>query len=183
MATTHRWFIAASPAGPAFVAHHDGRVSGLLIAGDKGKASGVDDFIAYMRNEVGADVVVDPDPDLRLVAQVHEALAQSRTDVPVDLSSRSSFHQQVLRAAVGIPKGEVRTYSELASAVGRPKAARAVGQAMARNPVSLLVPCHRVVPSSGDVGNYGYGPDLKRELLAREGVIFSERGEPLRDKE
>ena len=65
----------------------------------------------------------------------------------------------------------VRTYGELAAAVGRPNAARAVGTAMARNPVPLLVPCHRVVPSSRGVGNYGYSPELKAKLLANEGAV------------
>ena len=96
----------------------------------------------------------------------------ARTDVPVDLSSRSVFHQEVLRATARIPRGEVRTYGELAAIVGRPRAARAVGTAMARNPVPLLVPCHRVVPSSGGVGNYGFGSDLKAKLLAGEGVVL-----------
>ena len=75
-------------------------------------------------------------------------------------------------ATARIPRGEVRTYGELAAIVGRPRAARAVGTAMARNPVPLLVPCHRVVPSSGGVGNYGFGSDLKAKLLAGEGVVL-----------
>ncbi|MXW89512.1 MAG: MGMT family protein [Acidimicrobiaceae bacterium] len=125
-----------------------------------------------MRDEVGTDVEPDPDPDPKLVARVGEALATGRTDVPVDLSSRSEFHQEVLRATARIPRGEVRTYGELAEIVGRPRAARAVGTAMARNPVPLLVPCHRVVPSSGGVGNYGYRPELKAKLLAGEGVVL-----------
>ncbi|MCY3617276.1 MAG: MGMT family protein, partial [Acidimicrobiaceae bacterium] len=129
-------------------------------------------FVDYMRDEVGTDVEPDPDPDPKLVARVGEALATGRTDVPVDLSSRSEFHQEVLRATARIPRGEVRTYGELAEIVGRPRAARAVGTAMARNPVPLLVPCHRVVPSSGGVGNYGYRPELKAKLLAGEGVVL-----------
>ena len=168
---THLWFMADSPAGPVFVAHANGWVSGLQITPggcepDPGR------FVDYMRDEVGADIEPDPDPDPKLVARVSEALATGRTDVPVDLSSRSPFHQEVLRATARIPCGEVRTYGELASIVGRPRAARAVGTAMARNPVPLLVPCHRVVPSSGGVGNYGFGSDLKTKLLANEGVTL-----------
>ena len=167
----HLWFTADSPAGPVFVAHSNGWVSGLQITPD-GCEPDPGRFVDYMRNEVGADVEPDPDPDPKLVNRVSEALATGRTDVPVDLSSRSDFHQEVLRATARIPCGEVRTYGELAEIVGRPRAARAVGTAMARNPVPLLVPCHRVVPSSGGVGNYGFGSGLKAKLLAGEGVVL-----------
>ncbi len=168
---THLWFTADSPAGPVFVAHSNGWVSGLLIAPDS-REPDPGRFVDYMRDEVGTDVEPDPEPDPKLVARVGEALATGRTDVPVDLSSRSEFHQEVLRATARIPRGEVRTYGELAEIVGRPRAARAVGTAMARNPVPLLVPCHRVVPSSGGVGNYGLGKGLKAKLLAGEGVVL-----------
>ena len=188
MGLPHLWFTCSSPAGPVFVAHRGRRVSGLLIAAEsrrgrkpagdaeefaEGSVQGfAEEFARYMRHNVGGAAEADPDPDPAWVARVGEALAAGRTDVPVDLSSRSPFHREVLLAAADIPSGEVRTYSELASAVGRPRAARAAGQAMARNPVPLLIPCHRVVPASGGVGNYGYGPDLKRKLLAREGVVI-----------
>ena len=165
----HLWFTADSPAGPVFVAHSNGWVSGLQIT-PGGREPDPGRFVDYMHDEVGTDVEPDPDPDPKLVARVSEALATGRTDVPVDLSSRSPFQQEVLRATARIPRGEVRTYGELAAVVGRPRAARAVGTAMARNPVPLLVPCHRVVPSSGGVGNYGNSPDLKAELLANEGA-------------
>ena len=169
---THLWLMADSPAGPVFVAHCHGWVSGLLIARDGDETVDPDGFVDYMHDEVGVDAAADPDPDPKLVARVSEALAEGRTDVPVDLTSRSPFHQEVLRATTRIPHGEVRTYAELASIVGRPRAARAVGTAMARNPVPLLVPCHRVVPTGGGVGNYGYGSDLKAKLLAGEGAVL-----------
>ena len=167
----HLWFKADSPAGPVFVAHSNGWVSGLLIM-PEGSEPDPGRFVDYMRDEVGTDVEPDPDPDPKLVTRVSEALATGRTDVPVDLSSRSEFHQEVLRATARIPCGEVRTYSELAETVGRPRAARAVGTAMARNPVPLLVPCHRVVPSGGGVGKFGFGSGLKAKLLAGEGVVL-----------
>ncbi len=167
----HLWFMADSPAGAVFVAHSNGWVSGLQIT-PGGREPDPGRFVDYMRDEVGTEVDPDPDPDPKLVARVSEALATGRTDVPVDLSSRSAFHQEVLRATARIPCGEVRTYGELAAIVGRPRAARAVGTAMARNPVPLLIPCHRVVPSSGGVGNYGYSPETKAKLLVGEGVVL-----------
>jgi O-6-methylguanine DNA methyltransferase len=90
--------------------------------------------------------------------------------VPIDLIGLSEFQLKVLNILRRVPRGEVRTYGELASLAGRPKAARAVGSVMASNPIPILIPCHRVVPSSGGVGNYGLGPQMKRTLLAREGV-------------
>jgi methylated-DNA-[protein]-cysteine S-methyltransferase len=87
--------------------------------------------------------------------------------VPVDLSGLPPFHAKALRAAGRIPFGRTRTYADLAASLGRPRGARAVGQAMARNPVPLVVPCHRVVGRSG-LGGYGGGLDLKRRLLAIE---------------
>ena len=90
--------------------------------------------------------------------------------VPLDLSDLTHFQQKVLKILQRVPRGEVRTYAWLARKAGRPGAARAVGNTMARNPIPFLVPCHRVVPASGGVGNYGMGSALKRALLQREGV-------------
>ena len=75
-----------------------------------------------------------------------------------------------------MPRGRVVTYGALAGKVNAPRAARAVGTAMARNPFPLVFPCHRVVRSLGDPGNFGGGAELKRRLLALEGVGFDERG-------
>ena len=93
--------------------------------------------------------------------------------VPVDLSAAPPFHGKVLWALARIPYGQTVTYGELAARVGRPHGARAVGQAMACNPVPLVVPCHRVVASGGGLGGYRGGLDLKRRLLGLEGVRFS----------
>jgi O-6-methylguanine DNA methyltransferase len=90
--------------------------------------------------------------------------------VPTDISNLSRFQVKVLKNLQKIPRGQVRTYSWLARKSGHPGAARAVGNVMARNPIPILIPCHRVVPSTGGVGRYGLGSALKRELLLREGV-------------
>lgn len=92
----------------------------------------------------------------------------------VDLSHLPEFERQVLQILTTIPKGEVRTYAWVAREAGRPGAVRAVGNSCARNPVPFVVPCHRVVPTRGGVGNYAFGPEAKRALLIREGVALEE---------
>ncbi len=73
-----------------------------------------------------------------------------------------------------IPRGQVRTYAWVARQVGRPRAVRAVANVIARNSVPFLVPCHRVVPSAGGIGNYAFGSEMKRALLKSEGVDVDE---------
>jgi O-6-methylguanine DNA methyltransferase len=86
----------------------------------------------------------------------------------VDLSALGPFPRSVLEAAAAIPFGEVRSYRWIAQAVGSPNAVRAVGSALGRNPVPILVPCHRVLRSDGTLGGYAFGLELKDRLLALE---------------
>ncbi len=90
-------------------------------------------------------------------------------DEHVDLSDLTPFEQAALKKAAQIPPGQVRSYTWVAREIGRPKAARAVGQVMARNPLPLLFPCHRVVDSAGHLHNYGYGLEMKARILEMEG--------------
>ena len=91
-----------------------------------------------------------------------------RLDLPLDVQA-TAFQWQVWNALAAIPRGETRSYSDVASAIGRPSAARAVARACATNPVALAIPCHRVVPSAGGVGGYRWGTSRKRALLTAEG--------------
>jgi AraC family transcriptional regulator of adaptative response/methylated-DNA-[protein]-cysteine methyltransferase len=90
-------------------------------------------------------------------------------DLPIDVRA-TAFQWQVWRALQAIPYGETRPYAEVARAIGRPSAARAVARACATNPVALVVPCHRVVPSAGGVGGYRWGTKRKARLLESERV-------------
>jgi len=83
----------------------------------------------------------------------------------------TNFQLKVWRALLEVPMGTVTTYGDLAAAIGDAKAARAVGSAVGANPVSYLIPCHRVIRASGDLGGYAWGPDRKRVMLAREAVV------------
>jgi methylated-DNA-[protein]-cysteine S-methyltransferase len=109
---------------------------------------------------------------------VREALASylegdpTELSFPVDFSlMHSGFRRTVLEHLRKVGRGHVVTYGELARRAGSPRAARAVGTACATNPVPLIVPCHRVLPSSGGVGNYGGGPERKVFLLELEGAL------------
>ena len=93
---------------------------------------------------------------------------------PVDLSGHPPFRRRALMAARLIPYGQVRTYGWLAARCGQPKAARAAGQAMSKNTLPLVIPCHRVVGAGGALTGFGGGLELKRALLAREGIACDE---------
>jgi O-6-methylguanine DNA methyltransferase len=93
--------------------------------------------------------------------------ARREFDLPLDLRG-TSFQLQVWRALTRIPHGETRTYAQIASQIGRPKATRAVGSANGRNPLPIIVPCHRVISTGGGLGGYSAGLDFKRRLLALE---------------
>jgi len=101
--------------------------------------------------------------------QLHEYLeAQRRTfDVPLDLRG-TPFQQAVWNQLLKIPYGETRSYADVAALIGRPTALRAVGGAVAANPISLIIPCHRVIGKDGSLVGYGGGLPLKERLLALE---------------
>ncbi len=88
--------------------------------------------------------------------------------LPVDLHTCTPFERDVLTAAATIPYGEVRSYKWLAERVGRPGAARAIGNALHKNPVPVIIPCHRIVKSDGSLGGYAFGASWKTRLLALE---------------
>ena len=85
-----------------------------------------------------------------------------------DLGGSSVFTRSVLEAAMEIPWGETRSYRWIAGKIGKPNAARAVGQALGRNPVPLVIPCHRVIKEDGSLGGFGQGTDWKKRLLGIE---------------
>lgn len=114
-------------------------------------------------------------PVLAALIAGHDAAAR---DVRLDLADRPPFDQRVLAVVRDVGWGETASYGEIARRVGTPRAARAVGGALGRNPVALLIPCHRIIATDGTIGGYGgdgWGDravalEQKRALLAREGV-------------
>jgi len=116
-------------------------------------------------------------PFLARILKHIESGEDDLADIPLDLPI-TPFEREVLDNLRTVPPGEVVTYGELAKRIGRPKASRAVGHACAANPAVIVVPCHRVVPASGGLGNYSApgGSETKRKLLEREGALHKVRG-------
>jgi methylated-DNA-[protein]-cysteine S-methyltransferase len=121
-----------------------------------------------------------------LVAQLRTYLrgaVPAFDSLPLDLGSRPGWDRAVLDGVRSVPWGQVTSYGRIARRIGRPGAARAVGSAVGRNPVGIIIPCHRVIAGDGSIGGYGgawFGTreallDVKRELLALEGVRFPAR--------
>ena len=107
---------------------------------------------------------------VRTEAELREYFAGKRSDFSIPLDLRGTFFQkQVWEALLGIPFGETRTYGQLAVQLGNPKAMRAIGAANGRNPISIIVPCHRVIGASGKLTGFAGGLDAKAHLLCLEG--------------
>ena len=111
------------------------------------------------------------DPARRELDEYFEGKRQ-RFDLPLDVALLADFNRRVLRELVRVPYGEVVTYGELASRAARPRAARAVGTVMNRNPLPIVLPCHRVIGANGKLVGYGGGLDRKEKLLRLEGAIL-----------
>ena len=122
-----------------------------------------------MRRDPEASWIYSEKPFEEVRGQLSEYFDGQRKifDVPLDLSG-TEFQVQVLKALQEIPYGETTSYGAIAKRIGRPRAVRAVGAANGRNPVPIIVPCHRVIGSSGDLTGFGGGLDTKAALLRLE---------------
>lgn len=155
--------IYPSPVGEVVITFNPRGVSAVTLADD--------DFEAYLGERIGRRLIRSEAPKAwgHLIPERIEAGSPGK--LPVDLRSVTRFQEKVLLEAATIPKGEVRPYGWLARQVGQANAARAVGSTMARNPIPLIIPCHRVVRSDGHIGSYSLGgPDRKWALLTAEGA-------------
>ncbi len=152
----------AGPVGPLRIVFGAHGVSGCV------PVEHWDDHVARTRGRPAVEVDSLPS---RLGTLVARALATGKLGkLEVDLAGLSEFQQAVLRKTAEIPPGEVRPYGWVAREIGRPGAVRAVGSALNKNPVPVIVPCHRVSRSDGHLGDYAYGAGMKRDLLSAEGL-------------
>jgi O-6-methylguanine DNA methyltransferase len=126
-------------------------------------------FEEWFAREIGRGLVrVDPPADL--AAKIEDQLEGKRR-LRFDLRGLTAFSQAVLMKTLEIPRGQVRPYGWIAREIGHPAAVRAVGTALANNPIPYFIPCHRVIRSDGVIGNYGGGgPEAKKSILSLEGV-------------
>jgi methylated-DNA-[protein]-cysteine S-methyltransferase len=156
-----------SPIGRVLVAATD---TGLVrVSFRRSEAS----FRSELQRRLGGEVVRSPGRTAAIVHQLRAYFRGERRsfDVSVDLRGLTPFQRRVLGAAADVPAGRVVSYGEIARRIGAPGASRAVGQALGRNPVPIVIPCHRVVASGGRLGGYTGGLDVKRKLLRIEGAL------------
>lgn len=158
-----------SPVGSVFIAFNSKGVSAVVLGDDP---SAFEDQFA---ERFGRSIFPTLLPERVLDRQIRRALSGETTShVPVDLRGLSDFAVAVLHKTLEVPSGEVRPYSWVANEIGRPLANRAVGSALAANPVPLLIPCHRIVRSDGHIGEYRLGAERKQQLLKRENINVDE---------
>jgi len=164
--------LVASPVGEVYVAAGDAGVTAVMPAQDAAT------FEARYRARFGRRAERRDE----LAAQFEKAIAQGRT-ADVDLRECTPFQRAVLEATRRIAPGTVRPYAWIAREIGHPRAVRAVGTALANNPVPLVVPCHRVVRSDGQLGEYALGGGRKIDVLEGEGVDPDEVRRRMRTRE
>ncbi len=156
------WF--ESPFGPALVMGTAKGICGIGFAGETGAEPAMADLMSRWPK---AAFVEDPMMLRPWVLAAFGAADGTLSEAPIYLIG-APFQIKVWEALLTIPSGQVTTYSEIAQAVGAPRAARAVGTAVGRNPISWLIPCHRALRKSGGLGGYHWGLPVKRAMLAYE---------------
>lgn len=159
-----RYSTIDSPVGPLTLTADDGHLTGVYFARHKGKPVAQDD---WQRDDASAVL-------RQAKRQLDEYFAGKRTDFDLPLAPHGTpFQQSVWRSLLAIPFGRTSTYGELAATVGKPAAARAVGAAVGANPISIVVPCHRIIGKDGSLTGFGGGLDRKTKLLQLEGVLLA----------
>lgn len=151
-----------SPLGEMLLAATDRGLCGVWFTGQR---HGPDS--SGWREDAAHPVLVEA------VAQLRAYFAGARTafELPLDLQHGTAFQQSVWQALLAIPTGGTTSYAELGRRLGRPQAARAVGAAVGRNPISIVVPCHRVLGTGGSLTGYAGGLERKTALLRLEGAL------------
>jgi O-6-methylguanine DNA methyltransferase len=163
-----RYFLLDTPLGPAYVAYNSHGLSAVK------RTESFEVFEEEFRQQFGRRAFPATEPPITLAEELGKELrGEGRARVRFDLRGLSEFERAVLQKALEIPRGEVRPYAWVAREIGNPKAVRAVGTALGNNPVPIFIPCHRVVRSDGQVGQYGLGGEAnKRTMLQAEGIAW-----------
>jgi methylated-DNA-[protein]-cysteine S-methyltransferase len=152
-----------------YYCYFDTPIGELLLAGEDNALSMIGFPKGAMRRDPEPDWIYNEQPFENACRQLAEYFAGERKDFDLPLSlAGTEFQVEVLEALQTIPYGETTSYGAIAKQIGRPKAVRAVGAANGRNPIPIIVPCHRVIGTSGDLTGFGGGLDTKAELLRLE---------------
>lgn len=152
-----------------YYCYFDTPIGELLLAGEEGALTMIGFPKGSMRRDPESDWIFNEQPFEEVRRQLSEYFAGERKDFDLPLAlSGTEFQVSVLEALQDIPYGETTSYGVIAKRIGRPKAVRAVGAANGRNPIPIIVPCHRVIGSSGDLTGFGGGLDTKEALLRLE---------------
>ena len=152
-----------------YYCYFDTPIGELLLAGEADSLSMIGFPKGAMRRDPEADWIYNEEPFEDARTQLAEYFSGERKEFDLPLSySGTDFQVSVLEALQQIPYGETASYADVAKRIGRPKAVRAVGAANGRNPIPIIVPCHRVIGSSGDLTGFGGGLDTKEALLRLE---------------
>lgn len=158
------WGHFESPFGPTLVMGTEKGICGLALLSETGEAAAMDDLVSRWPD---ANYVQNAELLRPWVQTAFGAKDDALEKAPLYLIG-APFQIKVWEALLSIPSGQVTTYSDIAQAIGHPKAVRAVGTAVGRNPVSWLIPCHRALRKSGALGGYHWGLPVKRAMLAFE---------------
>ena len=161
------WVSQDSPVGPLLLAATPSGIVRVAYADE-------DEVLEDLAAQVSPRVVHLPGRLDGLRRQLDEYFAGRRRhfEVPIDRQLSHGYRRTVLEALSGVPYGHTVSYRDLAERTGNPKATRAVGTAMATNPIAIVVPCHRVIRTGGALGNYGGGAETKAWLLQLEGAVL-----------
>jgi len=159
-----RYDLVATPVGELFVAATERGLCRISYS-----LEGQDEAVARL---FGTRVLRAPLDEVRRELDEYFEGRRRDFDLPIDLRV-APFHEEVLHELARVPYGRVDTYGALAARVGRPRAARAVGTVMNRNPIPIVLPCHRIVGANGSLTGYGGGLHVKRALLELEGATLA----------
>ncbi|MSQ23915.1 MAG: MGMT family protein [Chloroflexi bacterium] len=159
---TLSYLVTETSAGPLFVAYRERQICMSMLASDA----------EHFRSECHRRLGDRPDAaDDSILRRKVDARLLGDHPLDFDLSPYTDFQRSVLQAVAAIPRGQVRSYGDVAAEVDHPGAARAVGEVMRTNPIPVLIPCHRVVRAGGAPGNYSPRPEIKRQFLIEEGAL------------
>lgn len=171
--TASHWTLFQTPLGPCGLAWSSRGICALTLPDASEESTRQE-----LQTRTGQELPSSPPADIQhIISRIQNLLQgapEDLSDVPLDYAAAPPFHQRVYDFTRALPPGKTQTYGEVAQALGSPGAARAVGQALGRNPIALLIPCHRVLAAQQRLGGFSAhgGLNTKQRLLQIEGASF-----------